>query len=140
MTVLQQSPSYVIGTHILTWLLFNHSRLSARALSAVQAAEAAAAPIFISAITIVELRYLIEKGTVAEQQYQEILGQILDPAMVLTIAPLDLATADKMSQILRLTVPEMPDRIISATALALGLPLVSADTKIRNLKNIPIIW
>ncbi len=140
MTILQQSPSCVIDTHILIWLLFNHSRLSTRALSAVQAAEAAAAPIFISAITIVELRYLIEKGTVAEQQYQEVLRQILDPAMVLTIAPLDLATADKMSQILRLTVPEMSDRIISATALALGLPLVSADTRIRNLTNIPIIW
>ena len=34
----------------------------------------------------------------------------------------------------------MPDRIIAATALSLGLPLVTADTEIRKLTNITTIW
>ena len=41
-------------------------------------------------------------------------------------------------------VPDMPDRIIAATAVAYKLPLVSQDTEIRasaSLKAlVPVIW
>ena len=36
-------------------------------------------------------------------------------------------------------VPEMPDWIIAATALALGLPLVTRDLRIRST-SVPTIW
>jgi len=38
------------------------------------------------------------------------------------------------------TVPEMPDRIIAATALSLNLPLVTRDLKIQALTNLKTIW
>jgi PIN domain nuclease of toxin-antitoxin system len=37
-------------------------------------------------------------------------------------------------------VPEMPDRIIAATALHLNCPLVTRDHKIRAFKDIITIW
>ena len=37
-------------------------------------------------------------------------------------------------------VPDMPDRIVAASALALGLPLVTKDLNIRRLANLKTIW
>jgi hypothetical protein len=48
--------------------------------------------------------------------------------------------ARALAKIPRLTVPEMGDRIIAATALYLGLPLVTKDHKIRELSVIQTIW
>ncbi|MGH9855739.1 MAG: type II toxin-antitoxin system VapC family toxin [Blastocatellia bacterium] len=132
--------SYVADTHIVIWVMSKPSLLSPASLSAVQAAESSGDPIYVSAITIVELRYLVEKGKLTEADYQECLKRIVDPANVLTIAPLDLRIADMLSQIPRAVVPDMPDRIIAATGLALGLPLITADHKIRSLTNITTIW
>lgn len=136
----QSVDSVVIDTHILIWYLLNPPRLSRDAYAALAKAESVTAPVYVSAITVVELRYLIEKKVVTETGYQMMLTKFNDPQNVLEVTSLNLATADKMAQIPRSTVPEMPDRIIAATALALGLPLVTADTEIRKLTNIPIIW
>jgi len=47
-------------------------------------------------------------------------------------------TVEYMKQIPREIVPDMPDRIIAATALQLQLPLISCDSKIRKVLN--TIW
>src|SRR5947209_6004861 len=122
----------VVDTHTLVWYLNNSPRLSASASAALTSAEQAGERIYIPAIVIIELRYLVEKGTITETDYQNILREIKDPATVLTIAPLDLATAETLSQISRSIVPDMPDRIIATTALALSLPLVTCDTQISK--------
>jgi predicted nucleic acid-binding protein len=96
--------------------------------------------IFISAITLVEMRYLVEKNRIkaavltrVEQELDE-----LDPRIVAT--SVDRSIADALALIPRLIVPDMPDRIIAATALALGLPLVTRDTEIRRLTNVSTVW
>jgi predicted nucleic acid-binding protein len=48
--------------------------------------------------------------------------------------------SDEVENISRSTVPDMPDRIISATALHLNLPLITKDHKIQKLQNIQTIW
>ncbi|MGB3508901.1 MAG: hypothetical protein WBA93_06605 [Microcoleaceae cyanobacterium] len=55
------------------------------------------------------------------------------------IADLTGEVVNFMEQIPRQTVPDLPDRIIAATALCLGLPLISRDSKIR-LSIVNIIW
>ena len=50
---------------------------------------------------------------------------------------MDISTS--LRQIPRAAVPDMPDRIIAATALALELPLVTRDGKIRA-SNVETIW
>lgn len=37
-------------------------------------------------------------------------------------------------------VPDMPDRIIAATALHLNLPLLSRDRQIASLPGIIVVW
>jgi predicted nucleic acid-binding protein len=47
--------------------------------------------------------------------------------------------AEAVAEVPRSAVPDMPDRIIAATALHLGLPLVSRDRLIQ-LSGIETIW
>ncbi|MCT7949962.1 hypothetical protein NG798_09205 [Ancylothrix sp. C2] len=52
--------------------------------------------------------------------------------MLITLLP-------KLQLVERHQVPDLPDRIIAATALHLGVPVISRDTKIQ-LSNINTIW
>jgi predicted nucleic acid-binding protein len=53
--------------------------------------------------------------------------------------PFDRTIAVTMRQIDRSQVPELPDRIVAATALQLGVPVVSRDRKIRS-SIVTAIW
>ena len=54
-------------------------------------------------------------------------------------APLSRAVAEKMREVARSQIPDMPDRIIAATALHLGVPLISRDGRIR-LSSVHTVW
>jgi PIN domain nuclease of toxin-antitoxin system len=56
--------SLVADTHTVVWYLLNDSRLSPAAREALDAASAAGDPVFVSAISVSELVYLVEKGRV----------------------------------------------------------------------------
>lgn len=130
----------VADTHALIWFTSQSSLLSAAARAAMEAAENNQQPIYVPAIVVVELRYLVEKKAITESDYQSILTALRDPATALKVQELSLDLAEAVTWIPRATVPEMPDRIIAATAQALGLPLVTKDHKIRNLTSIVTIW
>ena len=53
--------------------------------------------------------------------------------------PLTVGVAFALAQIPRNEVPDLPDRVIAATALLLGLALVTRDGKIRA-SHIETIW
>jgi predicted nucleic acid-binding protein len=66
--------------------------------------------------------------------------QLVDqPASGLLVVPFDLAAVDALRQISAAAIPDMPDRMIAATALLLSVPLVTADAKIQA-SGIPVIW
>jgi PIN domain nuclease of toxin-antitoxin system len=127
-------------THALIWWLFEPHHLSPDAAQALQAAEDAGDPIFVSAITPVEMCYLTEKGKLPAHYLRDSLALLDDPQVALTPVALDFASAKALPAIPRALVPDMPDRIIAATALTLGLPLVTKDHRIRALSNIATVW
>lgn len=57
----------------------------------------------------------------------------------MSLVPLSLGVAHTLSKISAKDVPDMPDRIIAATAMHLGLPLVTRDRKIRAA-NVETVW
>ncbi|MEH1854057.1 MAG: PIN domain-containing protein, partial [Nostoc sp.] len=97
-------------------------------------------PIYISAISVVEIAYLVEKGRFAEEVLTRIFNALDDPNVGIVLAPLDRNISGATRQIDRATVPDMPDRIIAATAFCLGLPLVTRDLQIQALTTIHTIW
>jgi PIN domain nuclease of toxin-antitoxin system len=129
----------VADTHAALWSLREPQRLSVAATAAIQQAIAGGDVVFISAITVVEIRYLIEKASLPATDFDLLLSTIEKPDASLVVVPIDLAIGLAVEQVPRHLVPDMPDRIIAATALHLGLPLVTKDAQIRE-SGVPTIW
>ncbi|MCA6598332.1 MAG: type II toxin-antitoxin system VapC family toxin [Pseudanabaena sp. M046S1SP1A06QC] len=132
--------SIVADTHTIIWYLRSPEKLSTNAVNALDNALNNSESIFISAISLVEINYLVEKNRIPTSSLEQLLQLIDDPLVNLVVIPLDTPVAKAFTQISRKIVPEMGDRIIAATALYLGLPLVTKDHKISNLSNIQIVW
>jgi predicted nucleic acid-binding protein len=62
-----------------------------------------------------------------------------NPESGLVLAAIDRGVVDAVARVDRDSVPDMPDRIIAATALYLGLALVTRDRKIRAA-DLDTIW
>jgi len=132
--------SIVADTHTIIWYLRSPEKLSTNAVNALDNALNNGESTFISAISLVEINYLVEKNRIPTSSLEQLLQLIDDPLVNLVVIPLDTPVAKAFTQISRKIVPEMGDRIIAATALYLGLPLVTKDHKISNLSNIQIVW
>ena len=130
----------VADTHAIIWYLVEPERLSQVALDALEGAIAAGSPVYISAISLIEICYLIEKRRITSDLLQRILAVLNEPDPSLIIVPIDLAISIAVQNIDRDTVPDMRDRIIAATALHLNLPLVTRDQKIQASRSIITIW
>lgn len=132
-------PSIVVDTHAVVGNLLNDKRLSQIAGLALDQTTQGGDPILIPSISLVELVYLVEKGRVPASTRAALQSAIDDPNGPYQLAPLNQAVADAVNVIERQLVPDLPDRVIAATALALNLSLVSRDAKIRS-SRIKTIW
>jgi predicted nucleic acid-binding protein len=71
--------------------------------------------------------------------YDDLVAALIHPQHVFTEAALTVAVVEAMKQVLRAEVPDMPDRIIAATAAYLNLPVISRDRRILTAK-LKTIW
>jgi PIN domain nuclease of toxin-antitoxin system len=129
----------VADTHGLIWFLKGSPSLSALAKAAMVRAVQSGGSIVIASITLVEVAYLVEKGRIAATTFDLFTSALANPVSGFVLAALDLSVAEALRLVPRVDVPDMPDRIIAATALHLGLPLVSRDRKIQA-SAIQTIW
>ncbi len=129
----------VADTHIAIWYFADATQFSKASDAAIDKAEAGGA-IYVSAITIVELIYLTEKGKIPPDVLDLLRDALDDATTAFRLIEVSREISDAVEKIPRLTVPEMPDRIIAATALHLNLPLITKDSKIRALQNVQTIW
>jgi PIN domain nuclease of toxin-antitoxin system len=130
----------VADTHAIIWYLVEPDRLSQIALEAMDRTIAAGEPVYISAISLIEICYLIEKHRIVNDLIQRILEVLNERNPSLVVAPIDLKISLSVQSIDRNIVPDMPDRIIAATALHLNLPLVTCDRRIQAERSIVTIW
>ena len=120
----------VLDTHAAIWYLRPSKELSPTALQAIRRAIGSGRPIYVSAISFVETIFLVEKGRLPLEALQRLEAGLKDSASGLIVAPVDAAVADAVYRAPRAVVPDMPDRIIAATALHLGLLLITRDQRI----------
>ena len=131
--------SVVADTHAILWSLLLPQRLSANALAAFDQARRLGEPVYVSSISLVETLYLEEKGRLQKGTLTRLKNAFQGEDSGLVLVPLDSNVTEAMERIPRDAVPDMPDRIIAATALALNLPLVTRDGKIKA-SGIVTIW
>jgi len=131
--------SVVADTHAFIWYILEPERLSQPALEALDRASSQVDAIFLSAISIVEICYLIDKGRLAETVLDRVITAIESENAGAEIISINQEVSLAVRQIPRETVPDMPDRIIAATALHLKIPLVTKYAKIQSA-NIQTIW
>lgn len=129
----------VADTHVVLWYLYRNPRLSATARDSIRRAAAAGHRIGISSISLAEIVYLVEKSRIPPDSYQDLVDAVNQPDGVFLEVPLDQRVTHSMARVKREEVPDLPDRIIVATALSLRVPLLSRDGRIRA-SGIETVW
>ena len=125
----------VVDTHTAIWYLLQSPKLSKTAQKAIDSAS----KIYFSSVTIIEIIYLTEKGRIPQLALTRLLNALNQQLGDWQVVAIDLDIALSLTKIDRQVVPEMPDRIITATALYLNLPLITCDTKI-TASIVQTIW
>ena len=129
----------VVDTHTVIWALLRPELLSQQARDIFRQAQQQRLKMAVPSICLVEVTYLVEKGRLDSATRDFLLQALQDPESAVELVPLDFEVADALARVPRDEVPDMPDRIIAATAVHLGLPLVSRDRKIRA-SSVTTIW
>lgn len=126
-------------THAAIWYLWNPEGLSRGAVAAIDESVDQGHRVGISAITLCEIVYLAEKERIRSDALNLVLEAIQAEDGLFEEVPLSFGVSCLLSAVPRAVVPDMPDRIIAATAQYRGVPLITKDRRIRSL-GIPTIW
>jgi PIN domain nuclease of toxin-antitoxin system len=102
-------------------------------------AAAAGNDIVLSPISLAEIVYLTEKSRLPTSAYEELKRALADHEYVIEEAPFTADVVEAMRQVPRADVPDMPDRIVAATAVYFGVPVISRDARIRA-SSVRTIW
>ena len=129
----------VADTHAIIWHTYGDRRLSTVAHTFMENSLQNGDQIAISAITLVEMVYLIEKGRIAAESFSRLARIVEDADSAIVLVPVDLKIARTLSVVDGKQIPDMPDRIIAATALAIGVPVISRDARI-SMSTLTTIW
>jgi PIN domain nuclease of toxin-antitoxin system len=128
----------LLNTHVDVWLAFDPSRLSRKARIAIDNARKKGEGLAICGITLLGLAALVSKGRshldISLETFLREVGArfvVLPTTGRACVRDLGLPAA----------YPKDPaDFIIAATALAEGLPLITADREIQRSNAFPTIW
>ena len=130
----------IADTHTVIWYLYADPRLGRKASAFIDETVASGGYIGVSSISLAEMVYLIEKmNRIPAGALDVVLAAIDDPRAVLRQIPLDDRVVVKMLEVPRKVVPDLPDRIIAATAQLYNVPLLSRDGRIRS-SVVPTVW
>jgi len=129
----------IADTHAVVWYLFSDPRLGSAASAFIEETIAKGDHVGISAISLAEMVYLIEKGRIVPNASNDLQSAMADSNAVLQHVPVDESVAFKMAEVPRQDIPDLPDRIIAATALLCGVPVLSRDERIRT-SAVQTIW
>lgn len=129
----------LLDTHAVVWYLSDPGRLSETVLHRIHESVEDGSLLFVSVISLIELVYLVEKGRIPRFSLDEFKRELAAPDSPFEILPIDASLIDSLQRVPRESVPDMPDRIIAATALHRGLTLVTQDQLLQN-SSVETIW
>ena len=127
----------LLDTHVVVWLAGDKTQLSAHAERAISEARADGG-LAISDMTLLELATLANKRRIELTISLESFLQEVETNFV--VLPINGRICVRALGLPAGYPKDPADRIIAATALVAGLPLVTADRSIRRSKALETIW
>jgi PIN domain nuclease of toxin-antitoxin system len=129
----------IADTHAAIWFVFGDRRLSPVARRFMEESLARGRKIGISSITLIEIVYLEEKRRIPSgtlERFLALLGAQDGPFQEL---PVQSDILQDFRHIAREAVPDLPDRVVGATALSLGIAVLTKDRQIEAA-GLKTIW
>jgi PIN domain nuclease of toxin-antitoxin system len=137
----EATTAVVADTHIVIWYVLNPTRLSVEATEALEGCVAAGEPVRVSAHSLIELLYAVERATnpFSEDDRQAVLEVFEAEDSPFEIVPVTAEVANRVATVPRTANADPGDRIIVATAEVLGLSIVTADSKFPGMTSLAVI-
>ena len=128
----------LVDTHIVVWLALQPDKISKKARTAIEDARRIGQGIGLSDIVLLEISALERKARIRiNSSLETFLAEIEARFIVLPITGRICVRALSLPA----SYPNDPaDRIIGATALVEGVPLITADAGIHGSKAVRTIW
>jgi PIN domain nuclease of toxin-antitoxin system len=128
----------LVDTHVAAWLALEPSRISRKARAAIDDARASATGLGLADISLWELTMLVSKGRIRLTVSLESFLTEIENRFV--IVPLTAQVCVRALSLPAAYPKDPADRIIAATALVEGVPLLTADHQVQRSKAVQTIW
>jgi PIN domain nuclease of toxin-antitoxin system len=128
----------LLDTHIVLWLASEPERISAAGRRAIDGARRAGEAIAICDVSFLELAVLVRKRRLQLTMSFESFLEGLESRF--TLLPITAKSCARISALPSNFPKDPADQVIAATALAEGIPLITADRAIRRSRAVRTIW
>jgi PIN domain nuclease of toxin-antitoxin system len=88
---------------------------------------------------LAEIVYLAEKGRIPASTFERVIAELNRTDGLLVELPIDRNIITALATIDRSSIPDLPDRLIAATAVWASAPLITRDAKIQA-SGLTTIW
>ena len=129
----------VLDTHVLLWWVSNPELLSKKARSTIEKTISEGS-IYISSISTWEIAVLVDKKRLALTMDVKDWITRCEAIPYIKFVPVTNGIAIKAVQLTGDIHNDPADRIIVATALSMGVALVTMDQKLRNYQYVKTVW
>jgi PIN domain nuclease of toxin-antitoxin system len=127
----------LLDTHVLIWMSSDPARLSSKARQRLMEARRDSG-LAIASITLWELAWLAENRRILYSgSVESFVREAISRVAVKSMSPEVVAVAAHLPENYS---RDPSDRLIGSTAIVEGMPLVTADEKIRNSGIVECIW
>ena len=130
---------YVTDTQCLLWHMAQDRHLPKAVKSIFDASEDGRVQVLVPSMVLVETVFLLQRQRIKQSVLDQLLQLSEEPDASMCVVPLDMNVVQAVTDFGPASVPELADRVIAATARALGLPLLTVDPAIVESALVKVI-
>lgn len=129
-----------LDTHSLIWWVSSPEKLSDKAIKTIDRELKRKGEILVSSISVWEIYILVKKRRLELVMDVDVWFEKIESLNFVQFVPVDNKIAAKSVMLPEPLHNDPADRIIIATSLLYGAPLITSDTKILNYPHARSIW